>query len=186
MIPKTMLKYLAMISTAQLNYFPAKGGISPYFSSHAILTGKTSDYEKHCKIPFGAYVQANNEPTNTIAPRTIDCIYLRPVANIQGGHELMDLRTGRVITRRRVTEIPVTELIIQAVETMAVDQGITTLKITGRHTSPIYPADWIAGVDYDDQNDQNNDDETILKTKRRRMKKRLQTKLELTPKKSPT
>jgi hypothetical protein len=38
MIPKTMLKYLAMISTAQLNYFPAKGGISPYFSPHTIMT----------------------------------------------------------------------------------------------------------------------------------------------------
>jgi hypothetical protein len=85
MIPKSNLRYLAMISTEQLNYFPAKGGISPYFSPHAILTGKTLDYNKHCQHPFGAYVQANNDPnsTNTNAPRTI--------ANIQGGHELMDL-----------------------------------------------------------------------------------------------
>jgi hypothetical protein len=132
-----MLQYLAMISTHQLNYFPAKGGISPYFSPHAILTGRPLDYEKHCQIPFGAYVQANNEPnpTNTNAP-TIDCIYLRPFPNLQGGHDLINLKTGRVITRRRVTEFPVTELVIQAVENMAHEQGLTTLKITGRHTSP--------------------------------------------------
>jgi hypothetical protein len=70
MIPKVTLQYLVLISTQQLNYFPAKGGISPYFSPYAILTGRPLDYEKHCQIPFGAYVQANNEPnpTNTNAP----------------------------------------------------------------------------------------------------------------------
>jgi hypothetical protein len=106
-------------------------------------------------------VQANNEPnpTNTNAPRTIDCIYLRPFSNIQGGHELLDLRSGRVITRRRIKEIPVTDLVIQTVENMAIEQGLTTLKITGRNKLPIYPADWIAGVDYEHQDDANDDEE---------------------------
>jgi len=165
-IPKTMIRYLAMVSTDQLNFFPAKGGISPYFSPHVILTGRALEFNKHCQYPFGAYVQANNDasPTNTNAPRTIDCIYLRPFPNLQGGHELMDLRSGRVITRRRITEIPVTDLVIQAVENMAIEQGIHTLKITGRHTTPIYPADWIAGVEYnqDNQNNQNNRDEDYI------------------------
>jgi hypothetical protein len=69
----------------------------------------------------------------------------------------MDLKTGRVITRRRVTEVPVTELVIQAVENMAHEQRLTTLKITGRHTSPLYPADWIAGVNYDQNQYQDED-----------------------------
>jgi hypothetical protein len=59
----------------------------------------------------------------------------------------MDLNTGRVITRRRITEVPATDLVIQAVENIAINHGIHTLKITGRHTTSIYPADWIAGVD---------------------------------------
>jgi hypothetical protein len=77
--------------------------------------------------------------------------------------KLMDLRTGRVITRRRITETPVTELIVQAVENMAIAQDITTLKITGRHTSPIYPTDWLAGVDYDDRqaHDRQRDEDYI-------------------------
>ena len=160
MIPKIMLRYLALISTEQLNMFPAKGGISPYYSPHVILTGKVIDYNKHCQVPFGAYVQANNEPspTNTNAPRTIDCIYLRPFPNLQGGHELMDLRSGRVITRRRITEVPVTELVIQAVEHMAIQQGLHTLKITGRNTQPLYPADWIEGVEYNQNIDRNDED----------------------------
>jgi hypothetical protein len=81
-----------------------------------------------------------------------------PVPISRGGHELMDLKSGRVITRRRVTEIPVTELVIQAVENMAHERGLATLKITGRHTSPISPADWIAGVDYDDHHSQHDED----------------------------
>ena len=158
-IPKLMLKYLAMECTHQLNLFPAKGGVSPYYSPHMIITGTNWDYNKHCQVPLGAYVQANqdNDPTNTNAPRTIDAIYLRPMKNKQGGHELMNLQTGKHCTRQRVKALPVTDLVIKAVEQMAADQGIKTLKITGRNKTPLYPADWIAGVDYED--DQNNNDD---------------------------
>ena len=74
----------------------------------------------------------------------------------------MNLQTGKVITRNVVTEFPVTDLVIKAVETMAEEQGIKTLKITRRNKVPLFPADWIAGVDYEgDQNEntENNDDE---------------------------
>ena len=70
-------------------------------SVHLILNQMNLDYNKHCFIPFGTYVQANHEtnPTNTNAPRTLDAIYLHPTDNIQGGHELMDLNSGRIITQ---------------------------------------------------------------------------------------
>jgi hypothetical protein len=67
----------------------------------------------------------------------------------------MDLRTGRVITRRKVTEIPITEHVIKIVEEMAEKQGIKSLEITGRNKQPIHPADWIAGVDYTAENNMN-------------------------------
>jgi hypothetical protein len=100
-------------------------------------------HSAHCQVPFGAYVQANQEnlPTNTQAPRTIDAIYLRLMTNKQGGHELMNLQTGMMITRNTIWERPLTDLVIRAVETMADEQGIKTLKITGRNKIPIYPAD---------------------------------------------
>ncbi len=162
-IPKLMLRTLMLVATSQLNWFPAKGGISPYFSPHTIMTQRHIDYNKHCTIPFGAYVQAynQNDPTNTNAPRTLDAIYLRPMMNKQGGHELMHLQTGKLIKRHSVKVVPMTELVIKAVEQMAAEQKMTGLKITGRNNVPILPADWIAGVDYDEDYEFIEDEEYV-------------------------
>ena len=151
-IPKIMLKYLSMVSTHQLNLFPAKGGVSAYLSPHVIITGRNLDFDKHCQVPFGSYVQVNqeNDPTNTQAPRTIDAIYLRPMKNRQGGHEVMNLMTGQVITRNRIWERPLTDLVIAAVEAMADEQGIKTLKLQGRNKVRLYPADWTEGMEYEE------------------------------------
>ena len=160
-LPKVMLKHLTLLCTRQLNYFPAKGGVSAYFSPHVIMTGTDLDYAKHCQIPFGAYVQANEDkpPKNNNKPRTLDAIYLSPMTNKQGGHWVMDLRTGRAITRPQVWEVPVTDRVIKAVETMAEDEGFKTLKIMNRKKVLLFPADWTAGVEYDDNVDENQNDE---------------------------
>jgi hypothetical protein len=93
-IPKVMLKYLAMVSTNQLNLFLAKGGVSPSCSPAVIMTGKNMDYMKHCQVEFGAYV-ATSKPRKRsykyTSPQTIDAIYLHPMMNIQGGHEIDNL-----------------------------------------------------------------------------------------------
>ena len=92
------------------------------------------DYKKECQVPFGAYVQAHTQPTytNHNAPHTLDDIYLRPAKSLQGGHELMDLTSHLVITQENVTEIPVTDIVIKAVEKMGYNQGFPTtgLKFT--------------------------------------------------------
>jgi hypothetical protein len=71
----------------------------------------------------------------------------------------MDIHTGRVVTRRGIKEIRVTDLVIQAVENMAAQQEIHTLKITGRHFTPVYLGDWFTGVEYDHQNQNQDNDE---------------------------
>jgi hypothetical protein len=92
MIPKTIVKILAMECAKKLNFFPPKGGVSPYYSPRMIMHQQSLDYNKHCSIAFGSYVQAHTEPNpqNTQHPRTIDCIYRRYVDNEQGGHQLLD------------------------------------------------------------------------------------------------
>ena len=162
-IPAVMMKYLVMVCTEQLNLFPAKGGISAYYSPHVLMSKKDWDYNKHCQAPFGAYVQAFHEekPKNTNAPRTLDAIYLRPAKNKQGGHEVMDLTTFRPITRPRVWQVPVTDLVIRAVEQKAEDQGMKSLKFTNRRGQPLFPANWIAGVDYNNNENIEDDDEYI-------------------------
>ena len=54
-----------------------------------------------------------------------------------------------MITQRKVTEIPVTELVIKAVKQMAYNEGFKSLKFKNRHGVIFHDTDWIAGVDYD-------------------------------------
>ena len=94
-----MLKYLAMVSANQLNYFPVKGGISKHYSPRLLMKRRDLKY-KDCEHPFGTYVQTNqeNQPTNDNQPQTIDGIYLRKIYDKHHGHKVMNLETGAVIT----------------------------------------------------------------------------------------
>ena len=144
-----------MVSVMQLNFFPTKSGVSTYYSPWMIMDQTNLDYTKHCTMPFGAYVQANHEsnPHNTNVSRTRDRTYLCPNNNFQGGHEVMDLNTKCVITCRKVTEIPVTHVVIKAIEAMAHNQGFKNLKFKNRHGVILHDADWLAGVDYEDEDE---------------------------------
>jgi hypothetical protein len=62
MIPKIMVKILTMECAKKLNFFPPRGGISPFYSPQMILHQQSIDYGKRCSIPFGSYVQAHTEP----------------------------------------------------------------------------------------------------------------------------
>ena len=46
-IPRIMLKYLAITSTEKLNIFPTKGGVSKYLIPHVIMTKSGLDFEKY-------------------------------------------------------------------------------------------------------------------------------------------
>jgi hypothetical protein len=79
---------------------------------------------------------------------------------MQGGHELYDLNSGRVISWARVTQIPVTDVVIKAIMQIAEDQGFKSLKFKNQKGAIFHDADWIAGVDCDEsiqQEDNNNE-----------------------------
>ena len=159
--PNVMARMMVLNAVTQLNLVPAKGGVSPYYSPHVILKGQVLDWSKHCQFEFGTYVQGNqdNNPSNTNRPRTIDGIYLRPCWGRQGGHEILNLETGEVITRQYVTAIPITTTVIKAVEQLAEQQGVKSMKITGQNKVRILPADWVAGVNYDSEIEDGGDDD---------------------------
>jgi hypothetical protein len=71
----------------------------------------------------------------------------------------MDLNSGKWITQNIVHKIPVTDVIIKAVKTMAYGQGFKTLKFKNRNGMIFHDADWIAGVDYDDNQEENKDND---------------------------
>ena len=63
------------------------------------MKGKTIDFKKEYEISFGDYVQANHrhEIKNNNIPRPVDSIYLRANPSEQGGHQVMDLATRKMI-----------------------------------------------------------------------------------------
>ena len=158
-MPKLMLRYLAMTAAEQLNYFPVKGGVSAHFSPHQLIKRRNISFKQECAVPFGTYVQAyeDHKIKNDNKARTIDAIYLR--AQSKNGHELMNLETGELITRGRIWEVPITSLVIRAVEEMAYNQGIKSLKVTGKNKVPLLPANWVAGVDHDQDLEDGEDED---------------------------
>ena len=52
-MPKLMLRYLAMVSTEQLNYFPVKGGVSAHYSPHQIIKKRNISFKQECRLPLG-------------------------------------------------------------------------------------------------------------------------------------
>ena len=106
--------------------FPPKYGVYKTYSPRETLTGKPVDYTKYFKISFGSYGQAIHEtkPTNTITPRKLGIIYLQALDMIQGGFEVMNLLTGNIISRHKVTTIQITQEVIDRVEDLAKRDGI--------------------------------------------------------------
>ena len=153
-LPKAVMKLLVSESARKLNFFPNKHGISQYYSPRMIMHKQSLDFERHCKYAFGQYVQAHTEhdPTNQQDPRTIDALYMRP-ADRGLGHEVWDLATERTITRRNITEMPVTPAIIRSVEAKAFQDGQKGLRVTTKRGQVIYDSALTAGVDYIEDED---------------------------------
>ena len=59
-IPKVMVTYMIFYAIKLLNYFPAKGGVSNFYSPKAILSGEAVHYKYYC-MPFGSYCQVHEE-----------------------------------------------------------------------------------------------------------------------------
>ena len=91
---------MVMEAAKKLNFFPAKHGVSKYYSQRMILHQHNLHFSRHCKHALGEYVIGihESEATNTNKPQGLDCLYLRFTNNNQGGHELFHLAMNRMIT----------------------------------------------------------------------------------------
>ena len=111
------------------NAFPHKLGISQTVSPRTIITGKTIDYNSHCKIEFGQYVQTHEKHDSSMEPRTIGAIALRPTGNKQGGYYFYSLLSGGKIHRTHWTDVPMPKDVKDRLHAMArrakADQGLS-------------------------------------------------------------
>ena len=76
-------------------------------------------------IEFGAYAQIYEEGDNTMTSRTTGALALRPTGNIQGGYYFFSLSSGRRVTARIWTELPIPQDVILQVAKMAKSSKIT-------------------------------------------------------------
>ena len=159
-LPILCLKELAPATADKLNFFPPADGISQYYSPREIMSRQRLDYDKHCRIPQFSYVQAfeDTHPKNSQKARTLDCIYLRPAFSLQGGHVLYHLATKSIIRRPKVTVIPITPSVIEAVERLAKADKMTGLVLHSKDGTKLYDSTWIAGVDYTESENDFYDD----------------------------
>jgi hypothetical protein len=102
-----------------LNMFPASDGVSDVLSPRAIIVGLKLDYNKHCQLEFGSYVQVHEEHDNSMESRTTGGIAFRPTGNAQGGYYFYSLTSGRRLSRNRWTALPIPQDVIDRVHVLA-------------------------------------------------------------------
>lgn len=114
---------LALITNAVtwLNMFPHTDGISNILSPRVIVTGVSANFKTHCRVPIGSYCEIHDEPSpsNTETPRTSPAIALNSTGNQQGGVYFLSLTTGKKVSRRNWTELPIDQDIIETVHDIA-------------------------------------------------------------------
>eukprot|EP00804_Cyclotella_cryptica_P002560 CCRYP_010401-RA/>CCRYP_010401-RA protein AED:0.15 eAED:0.13 QI:0/0/0/0.5/1/1/8/0/1350 len=116
-LPQKFVIHLVSFVVFWLNATPSTKGISTTLSPREIVTQQKVDFARHCRVPFGAYVEASEDAiiTNTMRPRTHGCIALGPSGNLQGSIKCFDLKTGMVVKRRVVHELPMPDSVIRRI-----------------------------------------------------------------------
>ena len=154
-----------------LNMFPCKDGVSQTMSPRTLLTGLTMNYNRHCQLEFGEYMQTHEEHDNSLNPRTIGALALHPTGNVQGGYFFLSLTMGKVINQMCWTTIPMPKEVIDRVASMARQEHAgTTLLFKDRDHNEIIDLDHEDdndsayepdNEDDDDDNNDNDDDNNV-------------------------
>jgi hypothetical protein len=119
MLLARMIIELVYYANFWLNCFPSANCVSDTISPRGIVDGVKINFKHHCRLQFGEYVQTHEQHDNSMAPRTIGAIALRPTGNDQGGHYFYSLSTGKRITPNRWTALPMPEDVVDRVHCLA-------------------------------------------------------------------
>jgi len=119
-IPRLVLTRMVKNAVFWWNALPHNSRYSPRY----VLEGRKLDFNKHVRIPFGAYAQTHEDHDNSMTTRTVGTICLGPTGNDQGSHYFMSLTSGRALIRTRFTELPLPADVIARVSDMGQQQGM--------------------------------------------------------------
>ena len=116
------------------NAIPPRDGIHRMMSPRTLVTGSVIPYGPIMRLAFEAYAQVPTDGNNTMLPRTVGAVAMRPMGNAQGGARFFALDTGRIVTVKTWTTLPITKDVIDRVHRLArraraaVDMGLTKRK----------------------------------------------------------
>ena len=150
-VPARLVIEMAKTAVFWLNAFPVSRGASRDLSPRTILTGQKVDYKRHCRFQFGEYTQTHEEHNNSMNPRTVGALALRPVGNGQGSFYFLSVATGRVLNRLHATALPMPDDIIDKIHRMARQQ---------KNNPGLIFADRNLNPDEGDEDDDDDDDMT--------------------------
>ena len=158
-VPKLMVTAATEIANTMLNDVPAFDSVSSTISPATIVTGSPPTNLAHLRLNFGDYVHLTVEtlPYNSMKPRTIPCIALRPTLNSQGSYYFMDLRTGRRRHGRSWQRLPITDDVITAVDKLARAQAQPCM-----NDGPIFEWGPDMPIDDDVADDDSADDVSVV------------------------
>lgn len=133
--PRRLLASIVERVVLLVNSLPRENGIHTVLSPREIVTGNKLRYPK---VKLGSYVQAIVGGTNdTDVERSIDGLYIGRSDN-GSGHQVLKIKTMRVVSVNRVTEIPIPQEIINKINELGTKQkqseGITFQDMGGSTT----------------------------------------------------
>ena len=105
-LPRALTSGIVVSRNFCLNVLPRKDGISKTYGPRAIVLGTVIDYNRHCQLETGQYVEVHEKSDNTMNMRTEPASYLYPSSNAQGGAYYMKISNGERVHRNRFTVIP--------------------------------------------------------------------------------
>ena len=156
---RLMIRKLASTVIQTLNQMPAQHGVSDKLSPLSLVTGKGPlDFSK-LKLTFGSYVQTHDDPspTNTTRARSLGAIALSMTPDSGGYYSFMNLNTGKEISRKQFTVVPIPQTVVDRVNELATSQKQPDI-VNG---CPAFGwnANEEAFFDDDDDDDGNEDDD---------------------------
>ena len=88
-------------------------------SPSQIVTGHPPSFQQHYSVQYGTYCQVHNDGNSPMRYRTTSTLDLLPTYNEQGGMYFYSFSTGKRITGRNWTTLPIPSEIITQVHRLA-------------------------------------------------------------------
>jgi hypothetical protein len=158
--PRMLIEIVFLNIFWWLNAFPHRLGVSQTLSPRTIVTGLHIDYTKHCRVEYGQCVQTHEKHDNSMTPRTVGALTLRPTGNAQGGHYFHSLMSGQHLHRTHWTELPMPAEVKDRVHGLArranAHRGIKFTDTEGNDLDLLFPP---SDDDDDSDYDPNHDDD---------------------------